>query len=91
MDTHKLKDPTKTIIHRLRIAKGHLNKVLKMVEEKEYCIDIINQSKAVQSALKEVDNLILDNHLRTCVVDKLNKGEVGSTIEEVIKVYKSKS
>lgn len=47
-------EPTKSkIIHRLKIVRGHLEKVLKMVEEDAYCVDVINQSQAVQAALKK--------------------------------------
>lgn len=79
------------IVHRLRIARGHLDKVLKMVEEGEYCIDVIQQSRAVQNALKEVDGLTLENHLKTCVVDHIKKGKSQKTVGEIMKVFKSNS
>lgn len=57
-----------------------------MVEEDNYCIDIITQSLAVQSALKAVDEKILDNHFRTCVREAiLSDHEVDTKIQEVIK------
>lgn len=74
------------IVHRLKIAKGHLEKVISMTEKGEYCIDIIHQSQAVQSALRETDKLILDNHLKTCVADAIGKGKKKEVIEEVMKV-----
>ncbi len=77
------------IVHRLKIAKGHLNKVLKMVEEGDYCIDVIQQSRAVQNALKEVDGLTLESHLQTCVVDHIKKGQTKKTVDEIMKVFKS--
>ena len=63
------------IIHRLKIAKGHLDKVIKMVDNDEYCIDVVHQSLAVQAALKKVDDLVLENHLKTCVADSIKKSE----------------
>ena len=51
------------IVHRLKISKGHLEKVIQMVDKDEYCIDIVHQLLAIQSALKNVDELILENHL----------------------------
>jgi len=83
------KDTQERILHRLKIAQGHLRKVIKMVEEGEYCIDVITQSKAVQSALKEVDSLTLENHLKTCVVDHIKAGKVDHSIEEIMKVLKN--
>jgi DNA-binding FrmR family transcriptional regulator len=78
------------VLHRLKIAEGHLKKVIKMVEDKEYCIDILNQSLAVQKALRKVDELILENHLKTCVKDAFEKGNSKKSISEIIKVLGKK-
>ncbi|MDO8498921.1 MAG: metal-sensitive transcriptional regulator [bacterium] len=86
---YRPKDTQERILHRLKIAQGHLKKVIKMVEEGEYCIDVITQSKAVQSALKEVDSLTLENHLKTCVVDHIKEGKVDYSITEIMKVLKN--
>lgn len=83
------KDLQERTTHRLKIAKGHLEKVIEMVDKNEYCIDVINQSRAVQSALKEVDALLLENHLKTCVVDHIKQGSTQETVEEVMKVFKN--
>lgn len=85
---YKPKNIEDRILHRLKIARGHLDKVIKMAEKGEYCIDIIHQSQAVQSALKEVDSLTLENHLKTCVVDHIKKGEAQTSVEEIMKVFK---
>ncbi|OGM26616.1 hypothetical protein A3D00_01220 [Candidatus Woesebacteria bacterium RIFCSPHIGHO2_02_FULL_38_9] len=85
--TYRPKDTQERILHRLRIAKGHLEKVIQMVEKDEYCIDIIHQSKAVQAAIKETDALILKNHLEGCVVNDIKQGKVKETIDEVLKVF----
>lgn len=79
------------ILHRLKIARGHLNQVIKMTESGDYCIDIALQSRAVQKALGQVDNLVLENHLKTCVVEHIKKGEAEVTIEEVLKVVRSQT
>lgn len=82
--------PKTNILHRLKIAKGHLEKVVKMVEGDEYCIDIVHQLLAVQSALKNVDQIVLENHLKTCVADNIRKGEADTAIKEVMEVLKKK-
>ena len=56
------------IQHRLKISHGHLKKVMEMVDKDEYCIDVLHQSQAVQKAIKETDNLILENHLKKAVL-----------------------
>lgn len=85
---YKPKSSQERIIHRLKIAQGHLGKVIKMVEEDEYCIDVLHQSLAVQSALKETDNLILQNHLQGCVVDDIKNGRAEKSVGEIMKLFK---
>ena len=80
----------KKIVHRYKISSGHLKKVIRMIEEGEYCIDVIHQSLAVQSALKKADNLVLKNHLETCVVDSIKKGQAKKVTDEVMKVFDKK-
>lgn len=78
------------IIHRLKIARGHLDKVIEMVEKDEYCIDIVHQSLAVQAAMKKVDEVVLRNHMETCMADAIKKGKSREIVEEVIKVIQKK-
>ncbi len=80
----------KKILHRLKRAHGHLARVIKMAENDTYCIDLLNQSQAVQAALKEADSLILENHLQTCVVDAISSKNKDSAIKEVMKVFRKK-
>ncbi|MBI2074963.1 MAG: metal-sensitive transcriptional regulator [Candidatus Levybacteria bacterium] len=82
------KDTQERILHRLKIARGHLEKVIKMVEEDTYCIDVLHQSQAVQSALRETDHVILENHLKTCAADAITKGKKDEAIKEVMEVFK---
>lgn len=65
-----------------------MEKVIRMAENHEYCIDIIHQSQAVQKALKEVDNLILENHLKTCAADAIKEGRQEEAVKEVMNVFK---
>lgn len=85
---YKPKDTEERIKHRLKIARGHLNKVIAMVDGGDYCIDIINQSHAVQSALQQTDHLLLENHLQTCVVEHMKSGETAKSVDEIMKVVK---
>lgn len=84
------KSVKRKILHRLKIARGHLDKVILMVEKDEYCVDVVHQSLAVQAALKEVDKVVLRNHMQTCVADSIRKGKTKDVIEEVIKVLDRK-
>lgn len=78
------------ILHRLQIARGHLDKVISMVENDTYCLDVVHQSIAVQAALKKADEVILENHLRTCVSDSIKNGNSNEAIKEVMEVLKKK-
>lgn len=77
-------------LHRLSIAKGHLEKVIAMVEAGDYCIDVIHQSIAVQAALREVDKVVLTNHVKTCVADSFKDGNVDEVMAEIVKVLEKK-
>ena len=78
------------IQHRLKISLGHLKKVMQMVENDEYCIDVLHQSQAVQKALKETDTLILENHLKTCASEAIRHGRTEDAIDEIMQVLKRK-
>lgn len=85
---YRPKDTQQRILHRLQIAKGHLAKVIKMVEADEYCIDVIHQSRAIQRALEEVDSAILENHLKTCAAQAIKAGKKDEAISEIMNVFK---
>lgn len=55
------------VINRLRSIGGHIKGIERMVEEDQYCIDVINQVQAVSRALERVNTIILGSHLNTCV------------------------
>jgi DNA-binding FrmR family transcriptional regulator len=61
-----------------------------MVEEDEYCINIITQTAAVREALSGVEDLLLENHLSTHVIDQVKEGKERQAVEEILKVYKLK-
>lgn len=77
-------------LHRLKIIRGHLSKIVNMVESGQYCIDILHQSLAVQAALKGVDQLVLENHMKTCVAKAIKEGKSKEVIDEVMKVMEKK-
>lgn len=88
---YRPKDTQERILHRLKIARGHLDKVINMVENDHYCIDVLHQSQAIQAALKETDGVVLENHLRTCVSDSIRSGNQEEAIKEVMEVFKKKN
>lgn len=77
-------------INQLKRIEGQIRGLQKMVENEEYCIDIITQSSAVKSSLSSVEDVILENHLTTHVVEQVRSGKDKQAVEEVLKVYKLK-
>ncbi|NEN07452.1 metal-sensitive transcriptional regulator [Diaminobutyricibacter tongyongensis] len=82
-------DIKKRALHRARILEGQLRGVEKMIENEDYCVDILTQSLAIQKSLGSLNKLLVENHLRTHVAEMFEEG--GSTrdaaIAELLKVY----
>jgi DNA-binding FrmR family transcriptional regulator len=72
----------------LRRIEGQVRGVQQMIDDKRYCMDIVNQIKAMKSALSRVESKILEKHLRSCVTQILNKKEMEEKITELVKVFK---
>lgn len=83
MQTHVKQEALK----RLRSARGHLESVIRMIESEKYCIEILQQSLAVQSALKAVDNVILKGHLEEHVSHAMHGKDKTKSIQEVVDVF----
>jgi CsoR family transcriptional regulator, copper-sensing transcriptional repressor len=71
-------------IRRLKTAEGHLRGIQRMLEDDAYCIDVIQQIQAVQSALNRVSSTILSQHLNSCVITAI-RGEDQDERERVLK------
>jgi DNA-binding FrmR family transcriptional regulator len=69
---------------RLKTIEGHIKGVTRMVENGEYCIDVIRQIQAVQAALNKVTTQILDEHLNSCVITAI-RGDDPQERERVMK------
>ena len=88
---NNLKKDEGNINHRMNYLLGHLKANVKMVEDGKYCIDIICQNQAVISALQKVNELILRNHLNTCVTDAIrgkDERERERVLEEIMGIFK---
>jgi len=82
-------DIKKRALHRSRILQGQLRGIEKMIENDEYCVDIITQSLAVQKSLRSLNKLLVENHLRTHVSDMFEAGgdEREKAMAELLAVY----
>lgn len=78
------------ILKRMNYLTGHLNGVKKMIKEDKYCIDIIKQNMAVTEAIKKVNGLILESHLKNCVMAAIKgskESERKKKLDELLKIF----
>ena len=84
------KETENKLSNRLKRIEGQIRGLQKMIEADKYCIDVITQTSAIRNALKSVEDVLLENHLSTCVVKQIKSGKEKTAVEEIIKVYKLK-
>ncbi|PZU49786.1 MAG: hypothetical protein DI566_01575 [Microbacterium sp.] len=82
-------DIKKRALHRTSILEGQLRGLAKMIENEEYCMDVIAQSRAIQKALASLDKLLVENHLRTHVAHMFAEGgeQRDQAVAELLKAY----
>ncbi len=82
-------DIKKRALHRSRILEGQMRGLQKMIDNEDYCMDIITQSLAIQKSLGSLNKLIVENHLRTHVTDMFESGgeQRDLAIDEMLKVF----
>lgn len=77
-------------IVRLKTIEGHLRGISRMVENGDYCIDVIRQIQAVQSALNKVSSVILEEHLNSCVITAISGEDVSErkrVLQEIGEIF----
>jgi CsoR family transcriptional regulator, copper-sensing transcriptional repressor len=70
-------------LKRLAYIEGHLKGIRKMVEEDQYCVDILKQTHAVKRALDKFDQVLLRGHIAGCVREGFHEGRDEQVIEEL--------
>ena len=90
MENDKRSSAGDNTIRRLKTIEGHLRGVIRMVEEDAYCIDVIRQIQAVESALDKVSSRILEEHLNSCVITAIqgnDRQERERVLKEITEVF----
>ena len=75
-------------LQRLKILEGQIRGLQKMLNDNKYCIDVLYQSSAIKQSLSSIEDLILKNHLSTCVIKQIKSEKEQKTIKEIMAVYK---
>ncbi|MBJ6363941.1 metal-sensitive transcriptional regulator [Paenibacillus sp. GCM10012307] len=73
---------------RLNRIEGQIRGVKGMIEKDTYCDDVLNQIAAIQAALNGVSKLLLENHMKSCIVDRIQAGELEVIDELLVTVNK---
>jgi DNA-binding FrmR family transcriptional regulator len=79
-------------LDRLKTIEGHVRGIEKMLENGDYCIDIIRQIQAVQAALNKTSLTILDGHLNSCLVTAIRGEDVDErerVLKEIAEIYET--
>ena len=78
----------KDLMNRLNRVEGQIRGIKGMIEKDVYCDDIITQLSATQSALNSVAKVLLEGHLKGCVVDRLADGDEEIMDELLVTIQK---
>jgi DNA-binding FrmR family transcriptional regulator len=77
------------VLKRINFVAGHLDGVRKMVEKDAYCVDILKQTYAVRCAIQKMETIMLERHLRTCVVGGIREGRDDEVLAELAELYRT--
>jgi DNA-binding FrmR family transcriptional regulator len=78
----------KSALNRLKTVRGHLDGVIRMVEEEQYCPEIMKQISALQGSLEGVNRVLLQNHVETCVLDHVQHGRSEQVVDELLETLR---
>lgn len=82
-NTPRSEETSKQLKHRINRLIGQLNGIQKMLDENRYCGDILTQIAAAESAIQSLGYIILSEHMQTCVVEEVQKGNTDILKEAV--------
>jgi DNA-binding FrmR family transcriptional regulator len=76
-------EEVRDLIHRLNRVEGQIRGIRGMIEKNAYCVDILNQVSAANSALNSFTRVLLENHIRSCVTEDIRDGK-DDKLEELL-------
>lgn len=86
--TERSEKMKKSLVQRLNKIEGQIRGIKGMIERDVYCDDILNQIAAAQSAMRSVGKLLLENHMKSCLVERIEMGETEVVDELLITIDK---
>lgn len=82
--SHHSDKTVRELVNRMNRIEGQVRGIKGMIEKHTYCDDVLNQISSVQSALNGVSKLLLEKHMKSCVIEQLQAGEE-QVVDEVLK------
>ncbi|MEX2442529.1 MAG: metal-sensitive transcriptional regulator [Alkalispirochaeta sp.] len=82
----------KLVRDRLNRIQGQIGGVMKMIESDRYCVDILTQTSAIVAAIRNTENIVIQNHFNTCVADALqsdNPAQQSEKTQEIMTLLAS--
>lgn len=74
------------VLKRLAYVEGHLGGVRRMIEDDQYCVDVLKQTYAIRRAIERLEGKMLTGHLHHCVVEGINRGDT-TVLDELSELY----
>jgi DNA-binding FrmR family transcriptional regulator len=81
-------DARKQALRRMKIIAGQVQALERQIEEDKYCMDVLDLSMSIQKALRSLDGLVIEGHLRTHVVEQMTGGETDRAVGELLRLYR---
>lgn len=75
-------------LRRLKIIAGQVDALRKQIEDDRYCMDVLDLSLSIQKALRSLDGLIIEGHLRTHVLEQIRGDESDRAVRELLRLYR---
>lgn len=78
----------RSALNRVKTVRGHLDGIIRMLEDDAYCVDVMKQLSATQSSLERANRIMLHNHLETCFSEAVLDGRGQPAIDELVEAVK---
>lgn len=85
--TARDEESKKAIVSRINKIVGQMNGVKKMIEEDRYCDDVLIQLSAIDKSIKSLANIILDDHMHSCLIENIKNGNY-EAVDEIVDLFK---
>ena len=80
-------DTKQDCLKRINYIEGHLQGIRRMVDEDKYCVDVLKQTFALRRAAEKLEQIMLNGHLHSCVIESVRDGREDQVLGELLELY----